>query len=62
MVGRLTPRLDFNRMLYHAFWWDALWELLREDVTVLLNYVAQSFPVTFRYTIKNLLFSLSNRN
>ena len=49
-------------MFYHPFWWDTLRELLGENVTVLLNNVTQLFPVTYRYTIENLMFSFSNTN
>ena len=49
-------------MFYHPFWWDTLQELLRENVTVLLNNVTQFFPVAYRYTIEDLMFSFSNTN
>ena len=39
--------LDLDRVLYHPFGWDALWELLGKNVMVLLNQLTQFFPVTY---------------
>ena len=52
----------FESNVQPPFWWDALRELPRENVSVPLNHVTQFFPVTYRNTFGNLLFSFSNKH
>ena len=57
-----TAKLDFNRVLYRLYGWYTLWQLLGKDITLLLDNVFQSFPVTCKNAGENFLFTLSNFN